>query len=467
MALSRRELIKRSAVAGAGLVVVGNVDIFSKVAAAAGASPTTLSGPLVPDPAGILDLPDGFSYRILTTAGDPFAGGGGLVPGRPDSMGCFATASGLRIVQNHEQGTSGAPAVVADAAHTYDPGAMGGTTTLALDGANNVVGETVSIAGTFNNCSGGVSPWGTWLTCEETENKAGASGGVLTRDHGYVFEVDPLDDSNNVTPTPLVGLGRFAHEAAIVDPATGVVYLTEDASQPNGLLYRFVPDAKPSRYGDLRGTGKLYAMYVPGVDDLSVFTQPRTTLDVTWKEVPDPTALTSLGSIRKQFTYKNYSTGETVTGPGGAITRSKKFEGAWWSEDRGYIVCSFAHGATDWSAGSHDGQVWSYDPVGSKLRLELSFVRATDPNTQPDGPDNITVSPYGGFLLCEDGDGVQHLLTVGDDGRTTVFARNAASDSEFTGAVFSPDASTLFVNIQDQGYTFAITGPFGRFNRTR
>ena len=457
MPLSRRDLIKAS-VGGIGLAVWGNACALSR--SRRPGSPLSVGvGPLVPDPAGILDLPEGFSYRILNTAGDPLPGGRGVVPGRPDGMGIFPSrGGGMRIVQNHEQGGSGTPAAVADAAHTYDPGAKGGTTTLILDSENNVVSEHVSLAGTFLNCSGGVTPWGTWLTCEETET---TRGGAFQKQHGYVFEVDPVEDDNNREPTPLVGLGRFSHEAAIVDRRTGEVYLTEDASEPNGLVYRFVPASRPQRYGDLRDPGHLYAMHVQGVEDLSVVTEPGTELDVAWKKVPDPTALAA-GSTRRQFTYKDYNSLITVDGRGGPVTRAKKLEGAWWGDDRGYIVSSYARDRRDWSTGSHDGQVWSYDPSSSRLRLEVRFAPVADPDTAPDGPDNITVSPHDGLVVCEDGQGVQHLLLVDDDGKTSLFARNAVSDSEFAGAVFSPDAATLFVCIQDQGHTFAITGPFGR-----
>ena len=121
-------------------------------------------------------------------------------------------------------------------------------------------------------------------------------------------------------------------------------------------------------------------------------------------------------------------------------------------------------GAADWSDGTHDGQVWSYDPATSTLRLEAHFPRNLDPGgagaDQPDGPDNITVSPWGGVLVAEDGVGTQHLVAIDDDGTSHLFARNASSDSEFTGVNFSPDRKTLFANIQDEGISFAITGPF-------
>ena len=105
------------------------------------------------------------------------------------------------------------------------------------DGSN--LGEWVGISGTVTNCAGGPTPWGTWLTCEETEN-AGDTGGAPTggsKDHGYVFEV--WGDGKTAHPVPIKALGRYAHEAFAVDKDRNHVYLSEDASGPNGLFYRW------------------------------------------------------------------------------------------------------------------------------------------------------------------------------------------------------------------------------------
>ena len=118
-----------------------------------------------------------------------------------------------------------------------------------------------------------------------------------------------------------------------------------------------------------------------------------------------------------------------------------------------------------WSRAAHDGQIWSYDPARATLRLDAFFPRNLDPAGAgadvPDGPDNITAgSQPGSLMVAEDGGGTQHLVLVSADGRKSIFARNALSGSEFTGVTFSPDRRTLFAGIQDEGYVFAITGPF-------
>lgn len=465
MAITRREMLMRSA-GGLGLLVAGQAGVL-RLATPSFAAPIGPRGdgfgPLVSDPDGILDLPVGFSYAILTQAGRALPAGG-FAPGRPDGTASFAgPLAQTYLVMNHEQGGSADHPAAAPAELTYDPACKGGTSTLRLDARHRFADQYVSLGGTFNNCAGGPTPWGTWLTCEETETKAGQSG--ATKNHGFVFEVSPTDPAANASPQPLAALGRFAHEAVTVDPLRGHLYLTEDASSPNGLLYRFTPTTLPSGLHTLRNGGTLEAMRIVGVPDLSAFTTVGVTLPVTWVPVPDPSAATL--SVRKQFTYKAFPSGSTVTGAGGAATRSRKFEGAWWGAGKAFIVCSFARGAADWSEAAHDGQVWSYDPARALLRLEAFFPRNLDPEgagaDQPDGPDNITVNPWGGLFVAEDGEGPQHLVAIADDGTPSLFARNALSGSEFTGVNFSPDRLTLFANIQDEGYTFAISGPFPRF----
>jgi hypothetical protein len=199
------------------------------------------------------------------------------------------------------------------------------------------------------------------------------------------------------------------------------------------------------------------------VPDLSVASRPGTTYRLDWVPVPDRDAREV--SVRKQFGYTALADGREVSARGPAVTRSRKLEGAWWGDGGVYVVASYAKPESDGSAAAHAGQVWFLDPRSDTLRLVLWFAPKRDVDTSADGPDNITVSPYGGVILAEDGDGRQHLLGAGPHRETFVLARNEVAQepgvySEFAGVCFSPDRRTLYANVQTPGATYAVTGPW-------
>ncbi|SFS99278.1 alkaline phosphatase PhoX [Saccharopolyspora flava] len=466
MDLSRRQFVQRSLLSGIGIALVGNVGAVAAAApAVAGGGTAPGYGPLIPDPRGLLSLPEGFSYKIITEAGKTVLESGEPTPQKHDGMATFERpGGGSVIVYNHEinVGHDAEFPVPRIDGLTYDPVAPGGCTVVEVDAEGNRISEHVALAGTSTNCAGGRTPWNTWLSCEETEARAGEDG--HERDHGFTFEVDPHDREANRDPKPIKALGRFSHEAAVVDPDTGHIYQTEDASGPNGLFYRFTPPASalPLGPGALRALGDddgvLEAMKASDesgrhVDDLSRATEVGTTYALTWVAVPDRAAAST--SIREQV-------GDDE------ITRGRKLEGAWWGDGGAYFVCSYAR-IEDSPGTPHDGQVWFYDPREQTIELKLRFEYDQDDATGFDGPDNITVSSRGnGLILAEDGDGQQHLFGVTTDGQTYPLARNeintgtdlAPEFSEFCGPVFSPDGSTLFANVQNPGVLYAITGPW-------
>lgn len=400
-------------------------------------------GALAPDPAGLVDLPAGFSYRTFSGEGEALTGGL-PVPASHDGMGAFRLPGGrVALVRNHEiepedVEEDGLTPVAPVPGATYDPQGTGGTTTLVVDRDRRLRSHRVSLAGTVNNCAGGPTPWGTWLTCEETDE---VIDGVK---HGYVFEVEPAVGGD---PRPLTALGRFEHEAVSFD-GRGVAYLTEDADSPFGYLYRFRPGRYLGGRPDLRSPGSLSALLVPdlGGADLSSVTEAGTEFrHLRWVPIPqvDPPEGSSLRS-----TY--------------AATPIPKAEGTWWGDGAIWFVSSYGRGpaaeeAENVSAAVHGGQVWRYDPVRDRLRLVVRF----DPADDYQGPDNITVSPHGYAVMCTDGDDDRQFLAgITPAGGTFPLARNRLSDEEFAGACFSPDGRTLFANIQQPGTTLAIWGPW-------
>ncbi|MFD8916887.1 alkaline phosphatase PhoX [Streptomyces sp. NPDC059569] len=454
MSATRRQILARTGATAAGITFSGALsELFSGTPAAAQGLGHRGYGPLVTDPDGLLDLPRGFGYKVLSREGDPLRSGEGAVPSNHDGMAALPGRRGrVHLVRNHENRATAPVPVPAVPGLTYDPMGKGGCTALELDGRNNVLGERVALAGTAVNCAGGPTPWGTWLTCEETEDRAGTNG--YTKDHGFIFEVDGADP-RRTGAVPLTAMGRFQHEAIAIDPGTGIVYETEDAfERPFGLFYRFLPRKPHGGTGSLRAGGDLEAMRVPGVPDLSAVQEPGTSFDrVEWVPVPDPLARET--PVRLQD-----------FGPKG-ITHAQKLEGCYWGERAVYFVSSFARSA-EGSAADHYGQVWKYEPKRRRLTLVIVFGPGTDIQLPGESPDNICLAPSGGLMVCEDGGGAQHVFGVTRRGEVYALARGAQNIGtaeapewgEFAGVTFSPDGATMYVNCYTPGTTFAVTGPW-------
>lgn len=420
-------------------------------------------GDLIADPAGVMDLPEGFSYRLISQWKDPMDDGF-LLPMFSDGMASFEGPDGLTIlVRNHELFTIpvnlGAfgednhllPQV--DPAMVYDYGfgtpSLGGTTTLHFDTkSGRLERQFLSLIGTARNCAGGATPWGSWITCEEFVTQPNSA---LEKAHGYNFEV-PASATGLVMPVPLVAMGRFNHEAVAIDPESGAVYQTED--RLDGLLYRFLPNEP----GNLAAGGRLQALVArdrPGLDARNWNAQTVAIgekLAVSWIDLEEP------DSPRDDLRAQGASRGAALFSRG---------EGMYVGEDGIYFACTSGgtklEGAIDGS-----GQIWRYVPSRFEGTAEeesepgtLELIFEPNDDTILDKGDNIVVAPWGDLLICEDGDGeVDSLVGLRPNGKHYRLASNVLDQSEFAGATFSPDGTTLFVNYQWSGRTFAITGPW-------
>jgi secreted PhoX family phosphatase len=422
-------------------------------------------GPLLADPAGFLDLPRGFSYRILSRAGEPMDDGW-FVPDHFDGMGCIALDDGrIALVRNHElepgeevkgaaRGDSALEARLAAApVFALNPEGQaqpGAATTLILDPTGRkVLAQHLSLAGTVNNCAGGMTPWGSWLSCEETELRAPEAG----RDHGWIFEV-PAAARGLVEPVPLTAMGRFRHEAAAVDPATGIVYLTED--QDDGLFYRFIPRVR----GQLARGGRLQALaLVDGGTDSRNWNAADMALGV--RRAARWIDLDEVESPNGDLRGRGHRAGAVLFARGEGIHLGVEAAG----QREVFFTC------TSGGAGGY-GQVMRYRPSpvegaqgesAAPGQLEL-FLESLDPALM-DYADNLTIAPWGHLIVCEDRQNLKtnHLRGVTPEGRSYTLARlNTAT--ELAGACFAPDGRTLFVNAYSPGRTLAITGPWDRFD---
>jgi hypothetical protein len=386
------------------------------------------------------------------------------VPNALDGMAAFPLPNGdIRLIRNHEMGNSAARAAPLGT-RPYDPRASGGTTSLTvrLEGSGmnrtvRLVEEFVSLGGTHINCAGGRTPWGSWLSCEETV--AGTAQG-FEKQHGYIFEV-PVSAREAVDPVPLRAMGRMVHEAIAVDPRNSVVYETEDMrwnggneqQLPGAGFYRFLPRT-PQRLAD---GGRLQILAVRDRPRLNTGRDQRVgvQLPVHWLNIEDPDPATADSDASAVF-REGLSKGAAIF---------HRLEGCFWADDSCYFV------STDGgSAGA--GQVWRYVPQGTDAGT-LSLVFESPSRDVLDAPDNICVSPRGGIVICEDGAGEEYVRALSTAGQMVNLVMQPVvpgepAPTEFAGSCFSPDGSVLFFNVQGSttsygtraGTTYALWGPW-------
>jgi secreted PhoX family phosphatase len=392
-----------------------------------------------------ISIPRGFHAERLSVRGD-LMDDGRRVPQALDGMGAFAMGGGrVRLVRNHEiRDTASSAQPFAD--NPYDAKGPAGTTTLEVelraDGAARLVRQFASLSGTFVNCAGGITPWGSWITSEETVAGTGAG---WAKNHGYNFEV-PAAANGTVAAVPLKDMGRFAHEAVAVDPRTGIVYETEDRN-PSGF-YRFIPNVR----GNLAAGGRLEMLAVknaPQYDTRRGQTIGQV-LQAEWVPIAQPNS--DAPTISSGFVFDQ---GFKL---GGA--QFARLEGCWYG-DGGVYFNSTSGGEVN------AGQIFKYTPT-SAAGGELVMIYESPSLGVLKNPDNVCVSPRGGIVLCEDSDGTNFVRGLSQGGEVFDFVRNNINDAEWAGACFSPQGETLFVNIQGStssnsdtfAATYAIWGPW-------
>jgi len=413
-------------------------------------------GAPIPDPAGILDLPPGFSYGIVSQFGQMMSDGR-KVPNRADGMGCTTLSDGrLCLMRNHELGadelaygacpvgTGGDPAAFDCVRGGNGEALPGGVSTLILDPATLAVEEQyLALVGTIRNCAGGMTPWGSWLSCEEDVSRGSGRHG---RDHGWVFEV-PVASGGLVRAEPMRALGRFNHEAAVCDHRSGVIYMTED--RRDSLFYRFLPTAA----GQLHKGGRLQALAIVNSDGCDTRNWSGAPFasggwnDVRWLDLDD------VESPKDDLRKRGARAGAAIFARG---------EGIHSGNGEIYFTCTSGGPA-------RRGQIMRYRPSPAEGRTEEAarpgqlqlFLETTDPEHFSFG-DNLTVAPNGDLIVCEDRRGAKpdnYLRGVTPDGKVYPLARVTAA-TKCAGVCFAPDGRTMFLNLHDPARTIAVRGPF-------
>jgi len=485
----RSRISRRGFLAGAASMGTVLASVAARRALAASRTSASVAGPYGPlRPARDLTtglplilLPPGFEYRSFSWSGDPMPNGQ-PTPDAHDGMGVIHAARNgkgldVTLVRNHER--SFASPILAPARYdtVIPPGQQlapgGGTTTLRFRG-RRWVGVEPSLGGTIFNCAGGVTPWGTWLSCEETVADMSAWGG---RRHGYVFEV--RREAAQTTARPIVDMGRMLHEAVAIDPATRIAYLTEDNPR-RSCFYRFLPQDSSGQPGSYEAGGRLQAAKVTGIARADLLTPATGDIHrLEWIDIEQPDARP--GAAPEGLpNAPNETSGPFLEAWAKGALRMSRGEGICWHQGRAYLVDTAAGTSADGRRGSGDGAVWEYDPRQQTLRA----IFVADNPLVGDNIDNVTVSPPGTIWLCEDGDPVTdaygpgtRLLGLTAQGDSFTFAKNnvqltreqvvAAGKAvlpgdyrgeEWAGICFDPAGEVMFVNIQRPGITLAIWG---------
>ncbi|MFT5441298.1 MAG: secreted PhoX family phosphatase [Myxococcota bacterium] len=399
--LSRRDLLRAGAAAAGGLALSALATPNLAHAYLPGADQF---GPLQPADANGLMLPPGFTSRVVAVSGVVVPNTSHTWHANPDGGATFPVEGGGWIYVSNAESDGGA----------------GGVSAIRFASDASVVDAYSILSGTARNCAGGPTPWGTWLSCEET-------------DDGRVYDCDPYTAGSEGTLA--AGLGSFKHEAAAVNPTLKKVYLTED--QRDGLFYRFTPNAYPNLQ-----SGALEALEIldPQSQGPIALGQKR---HVVWRPIAEPNPVE--GGIQQPTSLPLSARATRFQTPNATVFDGG--EGCWLHDNDLYFSTK------------GNNRVWRLHCKTDEI--EIVYDLATSSMPVLSNVDNVFAGPNGDVYVSEDPGNLQ-IVALTPSGNVKPFVRMVGQrGTEVTGPALNPDGTRLYFSSQrNPGTTYEVTGPF-------